>query len=281
METLSLESLLVQARAAQDIRDFAKGAELFRKACDMDSTCFGSWYGLGDCLVNDPAAHRPDYMDRLQGRVKCYHRAIELDPMHASAHFSLGRCLSQVGDSGAEQEFRRVIKLDPVHADAHFHLACILQDTDDLEDAEQNFRKAIEIDPKHLDAHFYLGEFLLNIKGELGSEKYFRVVIELDPNHMEAHVILAKNLYCEGDLDGAEKMYRWTIEIHPSILGSHRELATVLKAKANALEASCGDPKEVGRLLIEAAKHWETELGLQSEDVTNARAKAARLLSLK
>ena len=62
--------------------------------------------------LDDTSALAHNYLgyvsNRIDDRIKCYRRAIELDPTFAFPHCNLAGCLSQKGDlAGAEAEYRR------------------------------------------------------------------------------------------------------------------------------------------------------------------------------
>ncbi len=73
-----------------------------------------------------------------------YRRALELDPLSASAHAGLGVVLAQAEqfDLGVE-ELRRALEIDPVLASAHLNLAGILAYQGHDDQAVQHYRAAL------------------------------------------------------------------------------------------------------------------------------------------
>jgi tetratricopeptide (TPR) repeat protein len=63
----------------------------------------------------------------LQGAIEQFQKAVDLEPGFASAHFSLGMALAQLGQKDrAETEFRQALILAPDLAVAHFELGLLL-----------------------------------------------------------------------------------------------------------------------------------------------------------
>lgn len=91
--------------------------------------------------------------------VRCYRRAIELDPDHAAAHLDLGRLLHEGGDpAAAEEHYRAAVALRPDDGTARFNLGVALQDLGRTGEALSAYRRAVAADPGCADAYFNLAQ---------------------------------------------------------------------------------------------------------------------------
>ena len=140
-----------------------------------------------------------------------------------------------------------------------------------------SYQRAIEIDPDGEVAHTNLG-FAYQAQGHLDKAiALHKRAIELDPNYADAHSNLGIAHSEQGHLDMAIASYKRAIDIDQDGADAHGNLMNAHKAKADALEAEGGDPKEVGELLRSAAGHWEVKNGVVRASVVVARKKAAEL----
>jgi tetratricopeptide (TPR) repeat protein len=91
--------------------------------------------------------------DRTEEAEEAYRKAIELDPKHAQAYYTLGVVLGmQDRTEEAEEAYRKAIELDPNHAKAYYNLGVMLGEQENLAEAIQCFKKTHEILPRTLSA---------------------------------------------------------------------------------------------------------------------------------
>ena len=82
------------------------------------------------------------------------HKATELLPDDAEAHFNLGNTYRHCGKlDGAVASYRRALALKPDFAEAHYNLGNVLKDTGQLDEAVTSFHRALEIKPDFAQAH--------------------------------------------------------------------------------------------------------------------------------
>ncbi len=171
-------------------------------------------------------------MKDLDGALKHFHMAIGLDPSFANVHNGLGCVLLDQRDlDEAIETFHKAIELDPRFAFAHNNLGIALRDKKDLDGAIEHFRKAIELDPKFAGAHHNLGHALKNKNNLDEAIKHYHKAIELDPNSAFAHNNLGNALRMKKDLDGAIKHFYKTIELDPIFAFGHNNLGLALQDK--------------------------------------------------
>jgi tetratricopeptide (TPR) repeat protein/serine/threonine protein kinase len=101
--------------------------------------------------------------------IAAYRKAIELNPMDASAYYNLGSVFLIEGKNEEEVAVlcRKVIELDPSHVGAHVNLGIVLGYLGKLEEAIVYYRKALKLDPDNKTAKLNL---------ELALEKHGKVI---------------------------------------------------------------------------------------------------------
>lgn len=137
--------------------------------------------------------------------------AIEMDPSHAKAHFTLGQLhLKQSKLVDAEKAFRGAIdaQKDQPNAEYWFQLGLVLAGQGDAkgvstkekhakyEEAIQAFQEATKLDPNHAKAHYRMGVLYERLDQPKLADAAFRKTIELMPTYSPAYVSLG-NMYID------------------------------------------------------------------------------------
>ncbi len=115
-----------------------------------------------------------------KGALSAMQRAVELRPMDALYHNTLGSVLGTSGDfDGAIRALRRACELQPGLALAWYNLGLMLTRCVRNEEAIEALKHAVEIAPDNMDARALLGD-LLRMRGDAGAsaEEYRRVLAE-------------------------------------------------------------------------------------------------------
>merc|ERR1712086_1186120 len=101
---------------------------------------------------------------------------LSLDANSSVLHYNLGQLLlEQAGDlQGARKNFRRAVQLEPMDAEAHNSLGAVLQYGGDAKEAASSFKTALRLRPKYAEAHYNLGLALVSLGDEKGAEKRLR-----------------------------------------------------------------------------------------------------------
>jgi superkiller protein 3 len=156
--------------------------------------------------------------------IAAYHKAIELDPKNAPAHYNLGITLRAQGKvDEAIAAYRKAIEIDPIYFDAHANLAHTLQVDGRSDEAIASYRKAVELDPKSVWARNALSNAL--------AEKSWDLANNPDPRLR--------------DPKRAVEACQEAVEVGPQSVTAWQYLGWVLyragnwKASIEALEKSC------------------------------------------
>jgi tetratricopeptide (TPR) repeat protein len=156
--------------------------------------------------------------------IRCYNKAIKLEPNLVAAHYNLGSLLHEnlKHYDKAETAYRNAIELNPSHYKAYSNLGLLLKSTKRYEEAEVNYRKAIELDPDHATAYSNLGNLLSDLKRTDEAEVNYRKAIDIDPSFYGAYYNLAclksvtgnkedafQHLATASKLDGFNPTWAW------------------------------------------------------------------------
>lgn len=123
--------------------------------------------------------------------IRCFDKALEIDPKCTEAWFLKGYCLFQVGSITTEIHTGE----SPRSANIVWSQLENLRKT--LIEALDCFEKAIEINPQYIDAQYYKGACLVEIgrpENDLSKVKEaiscFRKVLSIDPSHKNAKIAI-------------------------------------------------------------------------------------------
>ncbi|WP_164707984.1 tetratricopeptide repeat protein [Paraburkholderia phosphatilytica] len=166
---------------------------------------------------------------RLHEAEAACHRALELDPRCAYAHFRLAEALSaQQRASDAEAAYRRAVALDPRLLPAWNNLGTLLMDAGRLDDAIPAFRHILAIDPAYVHASYNLGMAQLRSMRLPDAEAAFRLTLATQPTHRDALHNLGTTLKLAGRYNEAEAAYRQTVALAPDFAGAQWNLGILL-----------------------------------------------------
>jgi tetratricopeptide (TPR) repeat protein len=174
----------------------------------------------------------------LEGAIRRYRHAVQIDPDFALAHNNLGVVLRGQGQlDGALAEFRQAVRLKKDYAEAHTNLGVALYETGQLDEGMAEYRQAIEINKDLPEPHANLGVALLD-KGQLDEAlAEGRLAVRLKQDNAESHSDLGHSLYRNGELDEALAEFREAIRLQKDLANAHFGIANVLRDMSQLNEA--------------------------------------------
>lgn len=192
----------------------------------------------------------------VDGAVRHFHRALEIDPIHLSAKIGLTDAKQFAGDwIGAEQVLRQLIDQDPsnprAHQDYAYHLMYLARFAESLVEIDEARRLGSDTPfPQCV-----RGEILFSARQYNEAQAQLERVIELDPSIIHPHIILAIMHTARGDFDAALEEVDTLAESSP--MSSYTFLiANALGATIHARTGEQGKArKQLDRLLVEAPHH--------------------------
>jgi tetratricopeptide (TPR) repeat protein len=161
-------------------------------------------------------------------------KAVEADPLSASAHGYRALSLSELGDDAeAVKEAERAVHLAPTDSVAHLNLAIAAKRTD-IERAMAEARRAIELGPENFSAYQMVMKCLLD------SGRYNEAVafgpewLAVSPFDAAAHSSVAVAMAQSGDLATAARQLGYVMMLRPNaeepLVRLHKMVLSLAKA---------------------------------------------------
>jgi serine/threonine protein kinase/tetratricopeptide (TPR) repeat protein len=169
----------------------------------------------------------------LDGAIRTYQAALQIDPNYAEAHHSLGVVLFDRKDlDGAIREYQAALRIKPNYIGSHYGLGNAFYAKKDLAGAIREYQAALKINPSHAQAHHNLGVVLFDKKDLDGAIREFQAALTIDPRFAQAHNHLGTVLVVKKDLDGAIRAYQAALQIDPNYAEAHCNLGYALVGQA-------------------------------------------------
>ena len=157
-----------------------------------------------------------DYEDAL----RCFRKAIELDPNMDRAHHFAGVALIRLGrPSEAIPELQAELKLAPNDPDTQYNLAYALLETSQKDQAMAILRTLVAEHPDHAQAQYQLGKELLNSGDKNEAVQHLEAAARLDPNVDYIHYQLQAAYRKTGRTADADK----ELQVYREIKAQQRE----------------------------------------------------------
>jgi len=183
--------------------ELGEALSAFDDALGHDAASLAALEGRGLVLIQ---------MKRLDEALKCFERALELDPDLAEAHFNRASVLAGLSITRppeiarrlleeALREYERTTELEPGNAGAHSRAGMIRANLA-LPGAVASFDRAIELDPGLAEAHYFRGLALEKDSPEAALASFDRAIV-LEPENPHPHYWRALVLHGLGRFEEA------------------------------------------------------------------------------
>jgi len=125
----------------QELGNYEKAVELFKKSIELNKDYSKSWLNLGACYLK---------LNKLNEAESALKQAAALNPSDYSAHNNLGIVYSKLNKlEKAISEFQTALTLNPKSANTYFNLGLAYDSLNMKDKAYDAFKKAIELNPKY------------------------------------------------------------------------------------------------------------------------------------
>ncbi|MEG5052625.1 MULTISPECIES: tetratricopeptide repeat protein [unclassified Microcoleus] len=156
----------------------------------------------------------------------------------ADAEFRLGVDLQQQADfGGAIKCYERAIAIDPNYAAAHSNLGVVKQQSGQLTEAIAHYRQALAIDGNLAETASNLGSALAEAGETEEAIAEYERALSLNPNCAEALINLGLLREEQGDVAEAISCYEQAIQVNPNCAVAYLNLGIALEAQGEEAEA--------------------------------------------
>ena len=232
---------------------FEVGLRHARRALELDPTSALAWTALADINIFRAIRGMAPPVEAAAAATVAANRALELDPMLADAHASIGTILSHTGDlAGGLRALQKAVELNPGLASAHSLLGRALYSYERYGEALAATNKSLSLDPLSMMIYTGAGDAYYFAREYEKSVFHFRMSIELDARFDGAHTGLARSLEALGRFDEARAEYEEGRRLSGGVAGPSFGLAH--------LEAAAGNEQEARRILAELTEARSTRV---------------------
>jgi tetratricopeptide (TPR) repeat protein len=167
----------------------------------------------------------------IDGAIRDYDKAIELDPNNATAYYYRG--MADIHLSDRIKDYDKAIALKPDFVVAYLNRSLERNFKGDFEGSIGDCNKAIELKPDFAPAYDYRGN-LKRVNGDLdGAITDYEKSIQLKPDDASAYVGCGLVNEAKGNLDDAIRDYNKAIELKPTYVAAYYNSGNVKKAKGD------------------------------------------------
>jgi tetratricopeptide (TPR) repeat protein len=180
------------------------------------TTSFATYWitpSVGQHLYAAKALAAHDQIDRANAEAA---RAVQVDPLNASARGLHALSLSELGDDAeAVKEAERAVQLAPMDSEAHLNLAITAKRTD-MERAIAEARRAIELGPENFSAYRLLMRCLVESERYNEAATFGPEWLAVSPFDVAAHSSVAVAMAQTGDLVTAARQLGYVMMLQPN-----------------------------------------------------------------
>ncbi len=231
-------------------QDNENAVALFEKALQLDPNLALAHAGLADCYAQktyqfgfpavwtekaimasrkalslDPdlaEAHKAlGFTHAIQGRLgealKCYYRAVELNPNYSAPITNIAVILEQQGKYfEALQWTQRALSLNPGAPISYFNVGDVFWDLHDIDRAEEWYQKALSLGPDYEPARLAMSRLHVARKDYPEALKECQKALSVNSTSIRSLRAAGHALLASGDLGKAEEYYRKVLAVGPN-----------------------------------------------------------------
>jgi tetratricopeptide (TPR) repeat protein len=163
---------------------------------------------------------------------------LEKQKLPAETLVLIAQAWSQMGNyPRAVESCHKALQLDPKLAQAHFIAGMAQILADHPADAVSEFRSQLELDPNNNDAQYHLAFALLQLSHTDEGMSLLRGVLARDPNHAQANYELGRELLNEGKKEEAITYLEAAARLNSQLDAVHYQLQSAYRAVGRKEEA--------------------------------------------
>jgi tetratricopeptide (TPR) repeat protein len=209
----------------RNIVDLDRAIDLFERAVAQDPNYVLAYAGLGEAYWKKYRATSDSHWVELAEK-NC-NRAVALNDHLAPVYVALGIVQEGTGHhEDAIRTFQRALELDPINASAHSELGNSYLAMGKLEEAESTYKKASQLRPNDFTSMNDLGLFYYGRGRYQDAIKIFQRMTELVPDNSSGYTNLAAVYWMNGQYTNAAISYEKSLALRPTA-SAYSSLGTV------------------------------------------------------
>ena len=158
---------------------------------------------------------------RYEEAIKCYDKALEVNPQQTETWFNKGNSLGSLGRfEEAIKCHDKALEINPQHPMGWNNKGVSLQDLGRFDEAIRCYEKALEINPRNVDAWSNKGVSLAGLGRFEEAIKCCEKALEINPQKVNAWINKGTSLRRLGRFDEAMKCHDRALEINPQNAGA-------------------------------------------------------------
>jgi tetratricopeptide (TPR) repeat protein len=174
----------------------------------------------------------------VDGAIRQYRKALELNDKNAVAHSNLGGLLVNKGALGeGVGHLTEAIRLDPANGSPHYNLGMLRFRQGRAGEAIEHLSAAVRLKPGLPDAHRTLGALLCN-RGRLSEGVvHLSQAVRLDPKDPTGQYLLGKAMATLGQIDEAVAHLAAAVALDPMHGAAQHQLGMLMFARGQVADA--------------------------------------------
>jgi tetratricopeptide (TPR) repeat protein len=166
-------SLLRDANAARDRRDWGIAAALYNRYLKLAPDNCAIWVQFGHALKEDK-----DFAPAIE----VYIHALTLDANNSDIYVNLGHALKEAKQVGrAIEAYQHALNLNAENSDIHVNLGHALKEAKNVGLAIESYKKALKLEPMNFDIYVNLGHAYKEVGDFASAWQAYRNALELNP----------------------------------------------------------------------------------------------------
>jgi len=178
------------------------------------------------------------YSGQVDAALELARRAIELEPSQVSGYKTLGDCLSrQEAFDDAMDAYADGYEVDPGSALLCTAIGDLWLETAEHVEASAWYRKAIGLDAGNIKAHCGLARIVGDNGNTAQALELLRPLLEQAPDDADLQLALGDASWDDGDADAALAHFRAALALQPERISLHARIAQVLSSSGDVEQA--------------------------------------------
>jgi tetratricopeptide (TPR) repeat protein len=254
-EAAALDSLVADAQAALDRKDYASAAADYQSYLEKRP---------GDAAVHFQLGYAFTALGKLDDARGQYQKAIDLNPKMAEAYLNLGLTLLDSDPDAAIAPLQKAAELLPNQHRPKFALGAAYERSKRPSEALEQYQVAEKLDDQDFDTHLALGRLLLSANRSAEAEPEFRAALNIRPDSSPARFGLAHSLAAQKKNDAAARELQAYLALVPNDRAAQLEQASLLfnagqldESLAELDRAAAGGPEDLPALKLRALVYMQ------------------------